>query len=54
VYTRRNEGTSVWVVKSSDVVASRPDEREMYFGPAESKTFRQPTYFTVPKGVTHL
>jgi ring-1,2-phenylacetyl-CoA epoxidase subunit PaaB len=54
VYTRRNEGTSVWVVKSSDVVASRPDEREMYFGPAESKTFRQPTYFTVPKGVKHL
>jgi ring-1,2-phenylacetyl-CoA epoxidase subunit PaaB len=54
VYTRRNEGTSVWAVRSSDVVASDPEDREMLFAPAESKTFRQPTYFPVPKGVKHL
>jgi ring-1,2-phenylacetyl-CoA epoxidase subunit PaaB len=54
VYTRRNEGTSIWVVESSDVIASKPDEREMFFGAAEDKTFRQPTYFTVPEGVKHL
>jgi len=54
VYTRRNEGTSVWVVKSSDVVASKPEDREMFFEPATSKTFRQPTYFKVRKGVKHL
>ena len=54
VYTRRSEGTSVWVVKSSDVVASKPEEREMFFGTAASKTFRQPTYFRVPKDVKHL
>lgn len=54
VYTRRNEGTSIWVVESRNVVASEPADREMLFEPAESKTFRQPTYFTVPEGVKHL
>lgn len=54
VYTRRNEGTSVWVVRSSDVVASEPADRDVLFGAAESKTFRQPTYFHVPDGVKHL
>jgi len=54
VYTRRNEGVSVWVVRSSDIVATDPGEREMLFGPAREKTFRHPTYFTVPDGIKHL
>ncbi len=54
VYTRRNEGVSVWVVLATDIVASKPDERDMFFAGAESKPFRQPTYFTVPDGVKHL
>ncbi len=54
VYTRRNEGTSVWVVKSSDVTASDAADREAFFGPAESKTFRHPTFYRVPEGVENL
>jgi len=54
VYTRRNEGVSVWVVKSSDIVASDPADRELLFAPAQDKTFRHPTYYTVPDGVKHL
>ena len=27
VYTRRSEGVSIWVVKSSDIVASAPGEK---------------------------
>ena len=54
VYTRRNEGTSIWVVKSSDVVASDPDESASLFEPAADKTFRHPTYYTVPEGVENL
>ena len=27
VYTRRNEGVSIWVVKSVDIAASSPDEK---------------------------
>jgi ring-1,2-phenylacetyl-CoA epoxidase subunit PaaB len=54
VYTRRNEGVSVWVVKSSDVVANDPADREMLFAPAAEKTYRHPTYYTVPEGVKNL
>jgi hypothetical protein len=28
VYTRRNEGVSIWVVKSTDITASSPGDRE--------------------------
>ncbi len=54
VYTRRNEGASVWVVRSSDIVASDPADRDSFFGPAESKVFRSPTHYTVPDGVKNL
>lgn len=54
VYTRRNEGVSIWVVRSTDIVTSAPDDRAVLFAPSESKTFRQPTYFAVPEGVKNL
>ena len=54
VYTRRNEGVSVWVVRSSDVIANDPADREMLFAPAAEKTYRHPTYYTVPEGVKNL
>ncbi len=54
VYTRRNEGASVWVVRSTDIVAGDPNARDSFFGPAEDKTFRSPTHYTVPEGVKNL
>ncbi len=54
VYTRRSEGVSVWVVRSSDILATRPSERESFFEPAQSKTYRHATYYTVPEGVKNL
>ncbi len=54
VYTRRNEGTSIWVVAARDIIASDPDEAATFFEPAAEKTFRHPTYFAVPDGVKHL
>lgn len=54
VYTRRSEGLSVWVVRSTDIIASRPNERESYFTPAEAKAFRHATYYAVPDGVKNL
>jgi ring-1,2-phenylacetyl-CoA epoxidase subunit PaaB len=54
VYTRRNEGVSIWVVRSTNIVTSAPDDAAVLFEPSESKTFRQPTYFRVPEGVKHL
>ena len=54
VYTRRNEGVSIWVVRSSEITASSPAERDMLFEPAASKIYRHPTFFPMPDEVKHL
>jgi ring-1,2-phenylacetyl-CoA epoxidase subunit PaaB len=54
VYTRRNEGVSIWVVKSSDVTASSPGEKEPLFEPANSKVYRHPSFYEVPEEVKNL
>jgi len=54
VYTRRNEGVSIWVVKSADITASSPADRETLFDPAASKIYRHPTFFPMPEEVKHL
>ena len=54
VYTRRNEGVSIWVVRSSDVVASSPGDKEALFDPAQSKVYRHPTFFPMPDEVKHI
>jgi ring-1,2-phenylacetyl-CoA epoxidase subunit PaaB len=54
VYTRRNEGLSIWVVKATDISASAPSEKEALFDPANDKVYRHPTFFPMPKEVDHL
>jgi ring-1,2-phenylacetyl-CoA epoxidase subunit PaaB len=54
VYTRRNEGVSIWAVCSADVVASAPGDKEALFEPANSKVYRHPTFFPMPDEVKHL
>ena len=54
VYTRRNEGVSIWVVKSEDITATAPGEKQPLFEPAASKVYRHPTFFPMPEGVKHL
>jgi ring-1,2-phenylacetyl-CoA epoxidase subunit PaaB len=54
VYTRRNEGTSIWVVKSVDITASSPDDKGELFDPAQSKVYRHPTFFPMPEEVKGL
>jgi ring-1,2-phenylacetyl-CoA epoxidase subunit PaaB len=54
VYTRRNEGVSIWVIKSVDIYASDPGEKEELFEPAKSKVYRHPTFYNVPEEVKHL
>ncbi|MCB1716014.1 MAG: 1,2-phenylacetyl-CoA epoxidase subunit B [Candidatus Competibacteraceae bacterium] len=51
VYTRRNEGISIWVVKSTDITASSPDAKGPLFEPADSKIYRHPTFYTIPDEV---
>jgi ring-1,2-phenylacetyl-CoA epoxidase subunit PaaB len=54
LYTRREEGVSIWVVPSSSLVASSPEEKDAFFDPAGDKPYRHPTFYEVPEGVAHL
>lgn len=54
VYTRRNEGVSIWVVPSSAIVASSPADKEPLFEPANSKVYRHPTFFPMPEEIKHM
>lgn len=48
-YTRRQEGVSIWVVRSSDIHASQFEEESSFFDPAEDKVYRHPTFYDVPE-----
>jgi ring-1,2-phenylacetyl-CoA epoxidase subunit PaaB len=54
VYTRRNEGVSIWAVKASDITASSPGDKEALFEPANNKVYRHPTFFPMPEEVKNL
>lgn len=54
VYTRRLEGVSLWVVKSSDIIASDPAAAGPLFEPAETKVYRHPTFYDIPDSVGHM
>lgn len=54
VYTRRNEGVSIWVVESSEITASNPEKQDELFDPAEDKIYRHPTFYDVPDGVKNM
>ena len=51
VYTRRNEGVSIWVVEAAHVTASSPSDKGPMFEPANDKVYRHPTFFDIPEDV---
>jgi ring-1,2-phenylacetyl-CoA epoxidase subunit PaaB len=54
VYTRRGEGNSIWVCRSSDIAASDPSFAEPNFEPADDKIYRHPTFYDIPDEVGHM
>ena len=54
LYTRRMEGTCIWVVKAENIVSSNPDDQESFFDPSDDKVYRYPTFFKVSKKVKDL
>jgi ring-1,2-phenylacetyl-CoA epoxidase subunit PaaB len=52
VYTRRDEGVSIWVVRSIDIHASDPDEADDWFD--SDKPYRHPTFYEIPDEVGHM
>ena len=54
MYTRRKEGTCIWVVKIEDIISSSPDDVGSFFDPSDDKIYRQATYYTMPEGAKHI
>lgn len=54
VYTRREEGNSIWVVRSDQIVASDPDRSGENFDPAHDKVYRHPSFYDIPDDVGHM
>ena len=54
VYTRREEGNSVWVVPSAAVTASDPSEADSLFDPSGDKIYRHPSFYDIPDEVGHM
>ncbi|HRW75222.1 MAG: 1,2-phenylacetyl-CoA epoxidase subunit PaaB [Saprospiraceae bacterium] len=54
VYTRRNEGVSIWVVESKYIHASDPEEQDSMFESARDKVYRHPTFYDIPDEVGHM
>ena len=54
VYTRRQEGVSIWVVESKFITASNPDEAGELYEPAVDKVYRHPTFYDLPDEVGHM
>jgi ring-1,2-phenylacetyl-CoA epoxidase subunit PaaB len=54
LYTRRNEGVSIWVVRAADITASSPDEKDPFFAPSGDKVYRHPTFYEIPDSVPHI
>ena len=54
VYTRRQEGVSIWAVESKYIHATNPDEAESLYEPAEDKIYRHPGFYQLPDEVNHM
>ena len=54
VYTRRMEGTSIWVVPSKYLVTSEGVDKEAFFDPADDKLYRHPTFYEIPNDVKNM
>ncbi len=54
LYTRRNEGVSIWVVPSAYITATATDEKDALFDPSEDKVYRHASFYELPDEVGHM
>lgn len=53
-YTRRSEGVSLWVVKSTDIVASQEDDVASFYDPMDDKPYRHASFYELPDAVNNM
>lgn len=54
LYTRRSEGSALWVVPAVAIVASSPEDTGSFFEPSNDKVYRHPTFYQIPEGVKYI
>jgi ring-1,2-phenylacetyl-CoA epoxidase subunit PaaB len=54
VYSRRSEGTNIWVVPSEYITASTPEDMGPFFDPSNDKPYRHPLFYKTPEGVKYI
>ena len=54
VYTRRSEGVSIWIVRSTNIAASQEDDNACFYDPSDDKPYRHATYYPLPKEVGNM
>lgn len=53
-YTRRGEGTGLWVVPSKEITAISVEESAYFMEPSTDKIYRHPTFYNLPEGIKHM
>ncbi len=51
VYSRRGEAIGIWVVPSTAITASKPEDQGPFFDPADDKIYRHPQFYKIPRGL---
>lgn len=54
LYTRRGEASSLWIIRSRDIIASDPKDSGELFDPSDDKIYRHATFYPVPDGVKNM
>ena len=51
VYTRRGEGTNLWVIPTAAITASTPEDMGPFYEPGNERPYRHPQFYKAPRGV---
>ncbi|MDG2208928.1 MAG: 1,2-phenylacetyl-CoA epoxidase subunit B [Flavobacteriales bacterium] len=54
VYTRRQEGVSIWVLPADAISASSPVDKDILFDPANDKVYRHASFYDLPDEVKNM
>lgn len=53
-YTRRGEGSGIWIVPSKQITSVNIEEVAYFVEPSTDKIYRHPTFYNLPEGVKNM
>lgn len=53
-YTRRNEGSGIWIVPSKAISSISIEEAAYFVEPSTDKIYRHPTFYNLPEGIKNM